>query len=79
MKEIVTKLFYTTLVYLLIPVELIRLYMRGRIIPECHLRWSERFAISLPAAKAIKKGWLWILGEFLSALIRHFFIFLNTY
>ncbi|MCP3674844.1 MAG: 3-deoxy-D-manno-octulosonic acid transferase, partial [Gammaproteobacteria bacterium] len=70
-KATVTRLLYTLLLYLLIPIELIRLYTRGRITPEYRLRWSERFAISLPAM-SINKGGIWVhtasVGEFLAAL-----------
>ncbi|MCP4412404.1 MAG: 3-deoxy-D-manno-octulosonic acid transferase [Gammaproteobacteria bacterium] len=69
MKATVTRLLYTTLLYLIIPIELIRLYIRGRIVPEYHLRWSERFAVSLPD---INSGGFWVhtasVGEFLAAL-----------
>jgi len=69
MKATATRLLYTLLLYLLIPIELIRLYIRGRLVPEYHLRWSERFAVSLPA---VKSGGFWVhtasVGEFLAAL-----------
>jgi 3-deoxy-D-manno-octulosonic-acid transferase len=77
MKTSLTKIIYTILLYLVIPVELVRLYIRGRIAPEYRLRWLERFAINLPA---VKPDGIWVhtasVGELFAALpvIRQLFI-----
>ena len=77
MKTSLTKIIYTILLYLVIPVELVRLYFRGRIAPEYRLRWLERFAINLPA---VKPDGIWVhtasVGELFAALpvIRQLFI-----
>jgi len=74
MKSTLTRILYTTLLYLLIPLELIRLYWRGRVAPDYRLRWKERFAIALPA---VEKDGIWVhtasVGEFFATLpvIRH--------
>ncbi len=69
MKSITIRLFYTTLLYLFIPLELLRLYLRGRVAPHYRLRWRERFAIALPA---VRPGGIWVhtvsVGETLGAL-----------
>ncbi|RLA04148.1 MAG: 3-deoxy-D-manno-octulosonic acid transferase, partial [Gammaproteobacteria bacterium] len=69
MKSAVTRILYTLALYLVIPLELIRLYWRGRVSPDYRLRWSERFAINLPE---VQKGGIWIhtasVGEFFAAL-----------
>jgi len=77
MKTSLSKLIYTILLYLVIPVELIRLYFRGRIAPDYRLRWLERFAINL---LPVKPGGIWVhtasVGELFAALpvIRALFI-----
>jgi len=74
MKSTLTRILYTTLLYLLIPLELIRLYWRGRVAPDYRLRWAERFAVALPD---VNKGGIWVhtasVGEFFATLpvIRH--------
>jgi len=74
MKSVLIRVVYTAILYLFIPLELFRLYWRGRIAPAYRLRWSERFALSLPV---VKKGGIWVhtvsVGETLGALpvIRH--------
>ncbi len=74
MKATIIRILYTTVLYLLIPLELVRLYRRSRVAPDYGHRWNERWAISLPA---IKQGGIWIhtasVGETIAALpvIRH--------
>jgi 3-deoxy-D-manno-octulosonic-acid transferase len=77
MKTSLTKLIYTIILYLVAPVELIRLYIRGHLAPDYRLRWLERFAINLPA---VKPGGIWVhtasVGELFAALpvVRQLFI-----
>ena len=69
MKARITSILYTTLLYLLVPLELVRLYWRGRLAPAYRKRWLERFAINLPV---IQKQGIWVhtasVGEIFAAL-----------
>ncbi|PCJ50258.1 MAG: 3-deoxy-D-manno-octulosonic acid transferase [Gammaproteobacteria bacterium] len=69
MKASLTKLIYSILLYLIVPIELIRLYFRGRVAPGYRVRWLERFAINL---KPVTAGGIWIhtasVGELFAAL-----------
>ena len=69
MKAQLTIILYTTVLYLLVPMELLRMYWRGRVAPAYRLRWLERFAINLPA---IKKQGIWVhtasVGELFATL-----------
>lgn len=74
MKSVLTRIIYTLILYFLVPLELIRLYWRGRLAPAYRLRLKERFALNLPD---IKKGGVWVhtasVGEFLATIpvIKH--------
>ena len=65
---------YSTVLYLLTPLEIIRLLLRGRKASAYRARWSERFALNLPEASA---DVIWFhtvsVGETLAALpvIKH--------
>ena len=69
MKSTFTKILYTIILYLYIPLEIIRLYWRGRAFPGYRLRWLERFAINLPS---VKQHGIWVhtasVGELFAAL-----------
>ncbi|MDZ4296836.1 MAG: lipid IV(A) 3-deoxy-D-manno-octulosonic acid transferase [Moraxellaceae bacterium] len=61
---------YTVLLYLLLPLILLRLYWRGRKAPAYRLRWRERFGVSSPSLALVQRP-IWLhavsVGETLAA------------
>lgn len=61
---------FTVLLYLLLPLVLLRLYLRGRKAPAYRLRWRERLGVSAPSSKLAQQP-IWLhavsVGETLAA------------
>lgn len=61
---------YIVLLYLLLPLILLRLYWRGRKAPAYRLRWRERFGVSSPLSALVQRP-IWLhavsVGETLAA------------
>ncbi|MDP1775645.1 MAG: glycosyltransferase N-terminal domain-containing protein, partial [Moraxellaceae bacterium] len=61
---------YTILLYLMLPLILLRLYWRGRKAPAYRLRWRERLGVSSPSSALVQRP-IWLhavsVGETLAA------------
>jgi len=66
----VPRWLYIVLLYLLLPLILLRLYWRGRKAPAYRLRWRERFGVSSPLSALVQRP-IWLhavsVGETLAA------------